>query len=72
MALFFIFINKLLLFVRKVYTNTMHLQVVIKHILEFVRIISNGDCVSLYFTKTLGAVDIPSVREKFKPHCQHN
>ena len=51
---------------------TVHLQALIKHILKVVRIISNGDRVPLYLTKTLGAVDIPSVREEFKSYHLHD
>ena len=41
----------------------MNLKTHIKHILEIVTIVPNGDRVPLYLTKTLGAVDIPLVRK---------
>ena len=51
---------------RKVNNSTVYVQTLIKHVLEIIRIISNGDHVPLYLTKTLSAVDIPSVREEYK------
>ena len=62
MALFFISINKLFSTLLYFRTLIMDLKTHIKHILEIVRIIPNGDRVPLYLTKTLGAVDIPLVR----------